>query len=117
MARRGLEARFERGRRVTDAAALECVIEGLGAVSKDLCDALEAAGRPTSALVSGAVSARRDPLLGLVGTHPVLTDAGAAAIEQAFRLLRHPSPCWRPPCHSRKAGALLWPSVPAGLLR
>jgi acetylglutamate kinase len=86
MTRRGLTPRFERGRRVTDAAALECVVEGLTAVSQDLCDALEAAGRSTSALLSGAVSARRDPLLGLVGTHPVLTDAGAAAIEQAFRL-------------------------------
>jgi acetylglutamate kinase len=90
MERRGLEARFERGRRVTDAAALECVVEGLGAVSRSLCDALEAGGRPASPLVSGAVQARRDPLLGLVGTHPVLTETGAAAIGQAFRLARIP---------------------------
>jgi acetylglutamate kinase len=90
MARRGLTPRFERGRRVTDAAALECVVEGLSAVSQDLCDALEAAGRPASALLSGAVSAERDPFLGLVGTHPGLTEAGAAAVEHAFRLSRIP---------------------------
>jgi acetylglutamate kinase len=90
MRRRGLTPRFEHGRRVTDDGALECVVEGLTSVSRDLCRALEDVGRPASALLSGAVSAERDPLLGLVGTHPALTESGAAAVEQAFRLSRIP---------------------------
>jgi acetylglutamate kinase len=90
MARRGLTARFEHGRRMTDAAGLECVVEGLTAVSNVLCHALEEGGRRASPLLSGVVSAKRDPLLGLVGTQPVLTDAGAAAIEQALRASRIP---------------------------
>jgi acetylglutamate kinase len=78
---RGVEPHFVRGRRVTDEAMLACVREALGAVSSELCGALEAVGVPTVALADGVADVRRVPELGLVG-EPVSarTDAILAAL-------------------------------------
>jgi acetylglutamate kinase len=78
---RGVEPHFVGGRRVTDEAMLACVRAGLGQVSAELCEALEAAGVPTVALVDGIADVRRVPELGFVG-EPVSarTDAVLAAL-------------------------------------
>jgi acetylglutamate kinase len=73
MRERRLEPRYVGGRRVTDAASLACVDEGLRAVNAALCADLEAAGLRTRGLPSGIVRARRVPELGLVG-EPVGAD-------------------------------------------
>jgi acetylglutamate kinase len=62
MERRGLPVRFVRGRRVTDAAALEVVVESLTAVNEALCAAI-----PNSIGLIGVLQARPLPELGLVG--------------------------------------------------
>lgn len=79
---RGVEPQFVGGRRVTDEAMLACVREGLGAVSAELCAALEAVGVPTVALADGAADVRRVAELGLVG-EPVSarTDAILTALD------------------------------------
>lgn len=79
---RGVEPQFVGGRRVTDEAMLACVREGLGAVSAELCAALEAVGVATAALTDGAANVRRVADLGLVG-EPVSarTDAILAALD------------------------------------
>jgi acetylglutamate kinase len=77
---RGIEPRFVGGRRVTDAAMLACVREGLAAVSAELCGALQGAGLAPVAFES-VVDARRVPALGHVG-EPL--GARADAIWQAL---------------------------------
>jgi acetylglutamate kinase len=67
MRARGLEPRYAGGRRITDAASLLCVDEGLRAVNAALCADLEAAGLHPRGLPAGVVSARRVAELGLVG--------------------------------------------------
>jgi acetylglutamate kinase len=67
MRERRLEPRYVGGRRVTDAASLACVDEGLRAVNAALCADLEATGLHTRGLPRGVVLARRVPELGLVG--------------------------------------------------
>jgi acetylglutamate kinase len=67
MRERNLEPRYTGGRRITDAASLACVDEGLRAVNAELCADLEAAGLHTRALPVGVVRANRVPDLGLVG--------------------------------------------------
>jgi acetylglutamate kinase len=67
MRERGLEPRYVAGRRVTDAASLACVAEGLRAVNAALCADLEAAGLRARGLPAGVVRARRVAGLGLVG--------------------------------------------------
>ncbi|HET6172121.1 MAG TPA: acetylglutamate kinase [Gaiellales bacterium] len=64
---RGIEPRFAAGRRVTDADTLECVREGLAAVTDELCAALEEAGFAPLAVADGVVDAQRVPELGFVG--------------------------------------------------
>ena len=64
---RGIEPHFVGGRRVTDAAMLACVREGLGTVSEELCAALRAAGLAPLAFAGGVVEVRRTPELGFVG--------------------------------------------------
>ena len=78
---RGIEPRFVGGRRVTDAAMLACVSEGLAAVSAELCGALRGAGLAPVAFAEGVVDARRVPALGHVG-EPL--GARADAIWQAL---------------------------------
>jgi acetylglutamate kinase len=73
MRERDLEPRYVSGRRVTDAASLACVEEGLRAVNAALCADLEAAGLQTRGLPVGVVRARRIAELGLVG-EPVGAD-------------------------------------------
>jgi acetylglutamate kinase len=73
MRERGLEPRYAGGRRVTDAASLACVDEGLRAVNQALCIDLEAVGLRPHGLPAGVVSARRIAGLGLVG-EPVGAD-------------------------------------------
>jgi acetylglutamate kinase len=70
---RGLEPRYAGGRRITDAATLGCVEEGLRAVNDRLCADLQAAGLPARGIPAGVVRARRVPALGLVG-EPVSAD-------------------------------------------
>jgi acetylglutamate kinase len=67
MRERDLEPRYVAGRRVTDAASLACVTEGLRSVNAALCADLEAAGLRTRGLPVGVVRARRVAQLGLVG--------------------------------------------------
>ena len=62
--RRRLPVRFVRGRRVTDAAALEVVREGLAAVNAQLCAALGPLAVP---LPDGVLDATLVPELGFVG--------------------------------------------------
>ena len=62
--RRGLPVRFVRGRRVTDAAALEVVRQGLAAVNAQLCAALGPLAVP---LPDGVLDATLVPELGFVG--------------------------------------------------
>jgi acetylglutamate kinase len=64
---RGIEPLFVAGRRFTDRETLDCVREGLAAVTAALCAALEAAGLTPVAFVDGVIAARRVPELGLVG--------------------------------------------------
>ena len=78
MRARGLEPRYAGGRRITDAASLACVDEGLRAVNAALCADLQAAGLQARGVPSGVVRARRVPELGLVGD-PVSADADALA--------------------------------------
>ena len=73
MRARRLEPRYEGGRRVTDAASLACVDEGLRAVNAALCADLEAVGVRTRGLPVGVVRATRVAGLGLVG-EPVGAD-------------------------------------------
>jgi acetylglutamate kinase len=75
MRERNLEPVYVGGRRVTDAASLACVDEGLRAVNAALCADLAAAGLRTRALPAGVVRARRVQGLGLVG-EPVGADLG-----------------------------------------
>jgi acetylglutamate kinase len=70
---RGLESRYSGGRRITDAASLACVEQGLRAVNDGLCADLQAAGLSARGIPSGVVRARRVPELGLVG-EPVSAD-------------------------------------------
>ncbi len=79
---RGIEPRFEGGRRVTDAAMLACVREGLATVSAELCAALESAGLAPLAFTDGIVDARRVAALGHVG-EPL--GARAGDIQGALR--------------------------------
>jgi acetylglutamate kinase len=79
MRERGLEPRYAGGRRITDAASLACVEEGLRAVNDGLCADLQAAGLSARGIPSGVVRARRVPELGLVGD-PV--SAEIAALEE-----------------------------------
>ena len=79
---RGVEPRFVGGRRVTDEAMLACVREGLGAVSSELCAALEAVGVPTLALAGGVADVRRVVELGFVGEpFSARTDEILAALD------------------------------------
>ncbi len=73
MRERDLEPRYAGGRRITDAASLACVDEGLRAVNAELCADLEAVGLRTRGLPVGVVVANRVPELGLVG-EPVGAD-------------------------------------------
>jgi acetylglutamate kinase len=77
----GVEARFSGGRRLTDLATLACVVQGLRAVSRELCEGLAAAGLRPVPVLSGVLLARRVPELGLVG-RPVA--ALSERIEQAW---------------------------------
>jgi acetylglutamate kinase len=67
MRARRLEPRYEGGRRITDAASLECVDEGLRAVNAALCADLQALGVRARGLPAGVVRASRVAGLGLVG--------------------------------------------------
>jgi acetylglutamate kinase len=62
MERRGIPVRFVRGRRVTDAATLEVVVESMRAVNEALCAAI-----PRSVGLVGVLQATPVPELGLVG--------------------------------------------------
>ncbi len=62
MERRGIPVRFVRGRRITDAATLEVVVESLTAVNEALCAAI-----PNSVGLVGVLEATPVPELGLVG--------------------------------------------------
>jgi acetylglutamate kinase len=62
MERRGIPVRFVRGRRMTDAATLEVVVESLRAVNEALCAAI-----PGSVGLVGVLEATPVPELGLVG--------------------------------------------------
>jgi acetylglutamate kinase len=73
MRERNLEPQYAGGRRITDAASLACVDEGLRAVNAELCADLEAMGLRTRRLPVGIVVANRVPELGLVG-EPVGAD-------------------------------------------
>jgi acetylglutamate kinase len=73
MRERGLEPRYAGGRRITDAASLACVDEGLRAVNAALCADLAAAGLHVHGLPAGVVRARHVVELGLVG-EPVGAD-------------------------------------------
>ncbi|MDX6629595.1 MAG: acetylglutamate kinase [Gaiellales bacterium] len=64
---RGIEPRFVAGRRFTDLETLDCVREGLAAVTAGLCAALQGAGLAPAAFVDGVIAARRVPELGFVG--------------------------------------------------
>jgi acetylglutamate kinase len=77
MARRGLEPRFVRGRRVTDAAVLDVVAESLTIVNAALCSAI-----PNAVGLIGVIEARQLPELGLVGEPlPVAPPEVVAALE------------------------------------
>jgi acetylglutamate kinase len=60
--RRGIPVRFVRGRRVTDAATLEVVVESLRSVNESVCAAI-----PGSVGLVGVLEAVPVPELGLVG--------------------------------------------------
>jgi acetylglutamate kinase len=87
MRERALELRYVGGRRVTDAASLACVAEGLRAVNAALCADLEAAGLDTVGMPAGIVRARRVAELGLVG-EPVGADL--ERVQAALALGRIP---------------------------
>jgi len=80
LARRGIEARFVRGRRVTTPDVLEVVRESLDAVNAEVCAAIG----PTAVPLRGedvGLRARRVPSLGLVGEpEPCAPDAVLAAV-------------------------------------
>jgi acetylglutamate kinase len=79
---RGIEPRFVGGRRVTDRAMLDCVREGLGAVTESLCAALADAGLAPLAFADGVVDARRVADLGYVG-EPLGARAGEIQVALA----------------------------------
>jgi acetylglutamate kinase len=81
MRERGLEPRYAGGRRITDAASLACVDEGLRAVNAALCADLQALGLHVHGLPAGVVRARHVPELGLVG------DPVGADIDEIEELL------------------------------
>ncbi len=62
MERRGIPIRFVRGRRVTDAATLEVVVESLTAVNRALCAVI-----PNAIGLVGVLRAVQVPELGFVG--------------------------------------------------
>ena len=66
LARRGIEARFVRGRRVTTPEVLEVVRESLDAVNAEVCAAVGATALPMRGEDVG-LRARQVPALGLVG--------------------------------------------------
>jgi acetylglutamate kinase len=66
LARRGIEARFVRGRRVTTPVVLEVVRESLAAVNAEVCAAIGPAAVPLRGEDVG-LRARHVPSLGLVG--------------------------------------------------
>jgi len=80
LARRGIEARFVRGRRVTTPDVLEVVRESLDAVNAEVCAAIG----PTAVPLRGedvGLRATRVPSLGLVGEpEPCAPDAVLAAV-------------------------------------
>jgi acetylglutamate kinase len=87
MREHGVEARFSGGRRITDLAALACVVQGLRTVSRELCASLAAAGLEPVPVLSGVLLADRVPELGLVG-RPVT--ALSERIEAAWALGKIP---------------------------
>ena len=78
MRRRGVEPRFEGGRRITDAATMACVVAGAHQISGELCAALAREGIVPEPMLGSAIEARRVPHLGLVG-EPMRADAAALA--------------------------------------
>ena len=82
MRERSVEPRFHEGRRITDAATLDCVEQGLRLVSAELCDALGELGVSTSAHPDGVVVAAAVADLGLVGA-PVGAHTGGLEAELA----------------------------------
>ena len=81
MRERQLEPRYVGGRRVTDAASLACVDEGLRAVNAALCADLAVAGLRPYGLPAGVVRASRVVELGLVGEP---TGADLAPVHEAL---------------------------------
>jgi acetylglutamate kinase len=87
MRRRGVEPRFEGGRRVTDAATMACVVAGAHQISGELCAAFAAEGLAPEPMLGSTLRARHLPRLGLVGD-PAWADA--AALGEALAAGRVP---------------------------
>lgn len=87
MRARGIEPRFEGGRRVTDAATLACAVEALGCVSDELAATLVAIGlTPTQVRDGMRLAARQVGDLGLVGEIDAVDDTAFAADLAAGRI-------------------------------